>query len=235
VQPLKNEANAPQDRRISLANEVANKIAGSIQSGEFQTGARIPSEFELAEKYNVGRGTVREAVKSLVSRNVLKIVPAKGTFVCDNPGLMVDPLGLEFVQDKVSMIKDMLEIRRLLECYAARTAALRSTPEQIAHLYDVQKEMDSCLDDTRKCIECDLHFHQCMVEICGNSLMSLVMPIINSNLFHFNNMLFDRDWVEVNEGHHAIVAAIELHDPILAEAEVIRHLSYMTKKLSTAK
>ena len=87
----------PTVKRTPLANKVANKIVDLIQQEAYEPGSRIPSEFELADAFGVGRGTVREAVKILVSRNVLEIRPAKGTFVRENPGVADDPLGLKMI------------------------------------------------------------------------------------------------------------------------------------------
>lgn len=72
-------ASSPDTKRPSLANDVANKIVEMIRCNEYEPGTRIPSEFELADEFGVGRGTIREAVKLLVSRNVLEIRRAKGT------------------------------------------------------------------------------------------------------------------------------------------------------------
>ena len=92
-------ANGNGKKRLSLSNDVANRIVEKIRQDSFAPGSRLPSEFELAEEFGVSRGTVREAVKLLVSKDVLEIRPAKGTFVRENPGMSEDPLGLAFMQD----------------------------------------------------------------------------------------------------------------------------------------
>ena len=114
MEPSRYVEKNPESRRASLANDVANKLVTFIQENNYTPGTRIPSEFELAEHFKVGRGTIREAVKLLISRNVLEIRPAKGTFVCENPGITMDPLGLQFVQDKKKMIRDLLDLRVVL-------------------------------------------------------------------------------------------------------------------------
>ena len=48
---------------------------------------------------------------------------------------------------------------------------------------------------------------------------------------HFNSLDFEREWGLVNAGHRAIIAAIEQHNPMLAEAETVKHLSYVTEKM----
>lgn len=223
----------PEARRSSLANDVANRLVDFIQENDIEPGSRLPSEFELAEQFAVGRGTVREAVKLLISRNVLEIRPAKGTFVCENPGLTGDPLGLEFVRDKVKMVRDLLELRIVLESYAIRNAALRATPEQISKMREYLDAIEACGDEDEELrVQNDIAFHQCIAESSGNSVMSIVLPIIRSNMEHFNKMSFERQWDVVNQGHYAMLRAIESKNPMLAEAEAVKHLSYVTEKMS---
>lgn len=222
-------------KRMPLANEVANKIANYISDNSLQPGERIPNEFELAEMFNVGRGTVREAVKLLVSRNVVEIRPAKGTFVCENTGIVDEPFGLSFAADKVEMTRDMLELRLLLERYAVRNAALKASDEVIAHLQELADNIQTNLDDHKLCTQYDIEFHRCIAENCGNSVMPLILPVIHTNISDFNSLEFDRQWNIANKGHYAIVEALKAHDPDLAEDEMIAHLSYTSERIKSAK
>ena len=218
-------------KRISLSNEVANQIVEQIRKEAFEPGTRLPSEFELAEEFGVSRGTVREAVKLLVSKDVLEIRPAKGTFVREHPGMSEDPLGLAFMQDHEKMIRDLLDLRILLECYAAKNAAVNAVPEQIARMKELADLIDEAEDDNERCTVYDIELHKCIAESSGNSAISTVLPVIRSNMEQFNSLDFERQWDDVNAGHRAIIAAIEMHNPMLAEAETIKHLSYVTEKM----
>lgn len=221
----------PESRRAPLANDVANKLVSFIQENHYTPGTRIPSEFELAEHFQVGRGTIREAVKLLISRNVLEIRPAKGTFVCEKPGITVDPLGLQFVQDKSKMIRDLLELRVVLESYAIRNAVYNATEEDIAKLMKYADNIEQNQDNNDICIQNDIEFHKCIAESCGNSVISIVLPIIRTSMEHFNKMDFAREWHAVNKGHYAIIEAIKVKKPLLAEAEIVNHLNYVSEKM----
>ena len=218
-------------KRLSLSNEVANRIVEKIRQDSFEPGSRLPSEFELAEEFGVSRGTIREAVKLLVSKDVLEIRPAKGTFVRENPGMSEDPLGLAFMQDHEKMIRDLLDLRVLLECYAAKHAAMNASPEQIAHMKELADKIDEAGEDNALCTAYDIELHKCIAESSGNSAISTVLPVIRSNMEHFNSLDFERQWDTVNAGHRAIIAAIEMHNSMLAEAETIKHLSYVSEKM----
>lgn len=222
-------------KRMPLANEVANKIADYITQKPIQAGERIPNEFELAGMFGVGRGTVREAVKLLESRNVVEIRPAKGTFVCENPGIIDEPFGLSFAADKVEMIRDMLELRLLLERYAVRNAAVKAGDAVIAQLQAFADQIQANLDDHKLCTQQDIEFHRCIAENCGNSVMPLILPVIHTNISEFNSLEFDRQWNIANKGHYAIIEALKAHDPDLAEDEMIAHLSYTSERIKAVK
>ena len=218
-------------KRNTLANEVANGIVTDIVNGKLKPGDQIPCESDLAERFSVGRGTVREAVKLLVSRSVLEIRRAKGTFVCESPGVSQDPFGLEFMQqDKVKMINDLLEIRTVLERYSAGAAAKCCTPQQIACMKEIIYNAENAADDA-ECIQYDIAFHRFLAESSGNSVIAIVLPIIQKALEDFNALDFERDWSVVHKGHRAIVAAIEKHDPDLAAEKVTAHLEYAKIRL----
>ena len=223
--------NYNESRRVPLAQEIANKIVKYCSENKLQPGDRLPSEYELADLFQVGRGTVREAVKLLVSRNVLEIRRAKGTFLCDNPGVSDDPFGLSFVADKVKLFNDLLEMRIVLERFSVRKAALMASEEQIRELQSYVDIINQSLDEDRECVEADLAFHKLLSEIGGNLVMPIVLPIIISNIRDFNSLKFIRHWNIANRGHQQIVDAIKKQDPGLAEEEMINHLGYVSEKM----
>ena len=61
--------------------QLADILAGQIESGELPVGRTIPSEKTLQERYGVGRGTARKAVMVLRERGLVDTVPQRGTFV----------------------------------------------------------------------------------------------------------------------------------------------------------
>ena len=122
--------NAVQKENQPLAERVAEQIAQLIQERELKEGDRLPNEFDLAQELGVGRGTIREAVKQLVARNILTIQRGKGTFVTRNPGIVEDPFGFNYEQDQQKLGLDLLEIRMVIEQHWRISA--RSTTFAIA-------------------------------------------------------------------------------------------------------
>lgn len=99
----------------SLPERVADQLMNLIRTQELQAGDKLPNEFELAKQLQVGRGSIREAVKILVARNVLEIQRGKGTFIARHTGETKDPLGFAFCSDQFQLAFDLLEVRMQLE------------------------------------------------------------------------------------------------------------------------
>lgn len=118
-------SNIQDNRTSSLAEQVADQINQVIIDQNINAGEKLPNEFELAARLNVGRGTIREAVKLLVARNCLEIRRGKGTFVVEKPGQIEDPLGFAYVKDKITLAVDLMELRLQLEPWVAQLAAQR--------------------------------------------------------------------------------------------------------------
>lgn len=91
------------DRGFTLSQNIADKIKAKIMTGEFALGSKLPNENELMDALNVSRTTIREAVKILISKNILYIERGKGTYVAAIPGLADDPYGFEFIPEEISL------------------------------------------------------------------------------------------------------------------------------------
>ena len=77
-----------------LGSQIEDSLMEYILNEPVAIGEKLPNEFELAEKFGVGRSTIREAVKSLVSKGVLEVRRGSGTYVVSTSSLEEDPLGL---------------------------------------------------------------------------------------------------------------------------------------------
>ena len=116
-----------------LSDEVANRIKELIRKEKLRPGNKLPNEMQLAELFGVSRPTIREAVKSLVSQNIIMILRGKGSFVSETPGIASDPLGLDFLIDD-DLHLALIEVRLLIEPGVARLAAEGGTPADIGRI-----------------------------------------------------------------------------------------------------
>lgn len=229
------EFNAIHGQNEPLAAKVANQISRLIQNNRLGIGERLPNEFELATKLNVGRGTVREAVKLLVARNVLVIKRGKGTFVAKAPGIIDDPLGFHYVQDKMKLIEDLLEVRSLIEPWVAATAALNATPEAIEKILDqcvkVEKKIHEGVSHSRE----DIRLHTLIAESTGNHVMPALIPVINQSVEMLVELTKWSLGEETIQTHRRIVEAIRTRNPEAARHAMEAHLDFNRQRLAVIK
>ncbi|MGE8201830.1 MAG: FadR/GntR family transcriptional regulator, partial [Variovorax sp.] len=154
-----------QAPRTSLADTAADSIRAEISAGRWAVGSRIPIEPQLAQLLGVSRGTVREAVKTLVSRGLLEVRQGSGTYVRSG----FDPSS-SLQKMRLASLRDQFEVRRALEVEAARLAAVRHTARDLRRLHtllDKRGTFDAS-DNGAGFIERDLAFHLAIVDVSGN-------------------------------------------------------------------
>ena len=123
-------------RRGSLCDEVIAQLREQISSGSWPVGERIPPESELIERLQVGRGTVREAIKALAHIGLLEVRQGDGTYVKSRSELA----GALRRQMRTVTDVHIQEVRRALEVEGARLAARRRTDEDLRAMSDALDE-----------------------------------------------------------------------------------------------
>ena len=113
---------------------MASAVSDMIYRNNYRVGAKLPNEIDLAGEFEVSRNTVREAIRILVSRNVLEVKRGSGTFVSSRLGLTEDPLGLSLICDKKKLVKDLIQIRLMIEPKMASMAAEYANTDEIKAL-----------------------------------------------------------------------------------------------------
>ena len=132
---------AVKDQPAAGVATAAQLLRESILQGNFAPGQRIPPERDLALTYSVSRGSIREAIRGLVSLGILESKRGSGTYVrrLESSELFKS---LEFVLDvDPKSLSHFFELRRLLEPAAAAIAADRLTSEDRERLLEVREEL----------------------------------------------------------------------------------------------
>jgi GntR family transcriptional regulator of gluconate operon len=139
--------------RRSLADEVAERIREVVLAGALRAGERV-SDSRLAQELGVGRSTVREAFRILLSEGLLE---SSGH-------------GVRVAQVTVDDVQDTFELRLAVECRAARMVAERRDPEDIAELRTIVDEYVRAVeeDDGPTVVQLDLRFHETLCRLSGS-------------------------------------------------------------------
>ena len=212
-----------RDRR-TLSGQTADRLIEMIVGGQFAKGDRLPSEFQLAELLDVGRGTIREAIKLLVSRSIVNIRRGEGTFIADKPGLVDDPLGLTFIENKKKLANDLFELRMLIEPHIAALAAERVTEKDIECIRSIGKTIEEKIKSEELYTQDDIAFHKAISMAAKNQVVTNIIPIIHSSVEIFVE-LRDEDLTKSTlVSHRAIIEAIAAQKPGEAKAAMTEHL-----------
>ena len=196
-----------------LAEQVEDEIYHYILDTPLEPGAKLPNEFELGEKFGVGRSTVREAVKLLSSKGIVEVRRGSGTYVVTTAKGLSDPLNLRSVQDKNALALDLVNVRLLLEPGMAEMAALNASDEDIERIQRLCDRVESKIHSGDLYIEDDIAFHTCIAESSKNMVVEQLIPIIDTA-------------EETILTHRMITEAIARHDSIGARSAMVMHLNF---------
>jgi len=203
--------------RINLADSAAENLRAAIASGRWGLGARIPNEAALAGMLSVSRGTVREAVRILVSQGLLETRQGSGTYVraTADPAAALDRV-------RRTCLRDQLEARAALDVEAVRLASLRHTPDDLQRLRRLLDERGTVADGGREAfIRRDIAFHKAVVATSGNRALVEIYDFFTAGIMDIIQSSLTGDLPEPDEQAHAqIIDVIASGDPDRAAAAV---------------
>ncbi len=211
-------------RGMPLSEIVSDNIIQYIMERGLEPGDRLPTEYELAKTLGVSRSTVREAVRRLVTRNILSVRQGSGTFVSQNMGVPEDPLGIEFMRNDKKLIIDLLDVRLMLEPEIAALAAVNATEEQIQQLSYEHQRVGEAIQNGEDHSELDANFHKLLADFSGNSALAKLIPIITSSVNIVIGGTNDALKKDVQQQHGHILDAVSRRDASGARMMMISHL-----------
>lgn len=208
----------------TLPELVANQIIDYINENQLQANDKLPNEAKLMQQLNVGRGTIREAIKILNSKGIVVIKRGIGTFVAEQIGISDDPLGFNFENDKIKLLQDALELRLLIEPQIISKTIDNITDKQIAELEIIIHEIESLINKNEDYTQKDVAFHTLLASISGNQIIKKLMPIIAGAI---EQVIYVTDKSLIQETiiqHREILNAIKNHDKQNASEAMKKHI-----------
>lgn len=218
-----------------LAEQVEEQIFHYILDTPIDLGEKLPNEFELGEKFGVGRSTIREAVKSLATKGIVEVRRGSGTYVISTVPIESDPLALRTVTDKAGLALDLVNVRLMLEPGIAELAAMNATDEDIAELNRLCDSVEAKIHSGDRYIEDDIALHTAIAACSKNRVMEQLVPIIDTAVMMFVNVTHKKLIDETILTHRMIVDAIAAHDTVGARSAMTMHLNFnrtLIKKLA---
>jgi DNA-binding FadR family transcriptional regulator len=152
-----------------LSDKVAAQVKEDILNGKYQAGEKIPAEPELMKAYQVGRSTIREAIKSLAMAGLLKVQQGAGTFINS-------VFSNETIEQRLRRadFEEINSVRKLLELEIVKLAVDNHTPEDLADMETFLKARKEAIDkeDRQACMNADIAFHTAIANACMNSVLT---------------------------------------------------------------
>lgn len=173
-------ARQPIERR-RIYELIAERILRQVSERRIKPGDPLPTERELMQAYRVGRSSVREALRILESRGVIRST-GKGHFqVADYGNPLSSSLGF-LLRVEEGGLRDLFEVRKTLEVEAAGLAATRRSDEDLAVMAAAIEEMTAGLASQERYIEADLRFHLAVATATRNRIILVMMHAIRDQL-----------------------------------------------------
>jgi GntR family transcriptional repressor for pyruvate dehydrogenase complex len=207
---------------------VAEQMVAMIATHALEAGDQLPTERELTESFHVGRSSVREALRMLESQGVITPSAAGAFVVAPAANPLNSSLRLLLSLDEGMRIRDVFELREILECEAAALAAARHAPEDLLQMDDAIGLMTASLDNAEGdgFIDADLRFHLALAAATGNRLvlhsMHAVREVIRRALLTVYHI--PRSPESAIDEHRAIREAVASGDVDRARAAMRAHL-----------
>jgi DNA-binding FadR family transcriptional regulator len=207
----------------NIHGHTLDKLGQAIMAGRYEVGASLPPEPVLCEEFGVSRTVVREAIKSLVAKGLLVTGPKLGTRVLpDEHWNWFDPEVIAWqAQAGLSseFVRDLQELRLVVEPAAVRMAAVKATAQDILRLEQAYSGMKAAVEDGGDYVTHDLRFHQGLLQASHNRMLMQMGRALSALLrmsFEISTRIMNgpRDSLPL---HRAVLDAVIAHAPVKAE------------------
>jgi len=212
-------------RRNKVYEDVARQIQNHILE-HLKPGDVLPPERELAQRFGVSRGSVRDAIRSLEHIGLLEPRQGLGTIVCEpSADILVNPLAAVLLQ-KRKLVGELLDVRNIIEPPLAGRAALHATAGELAEMEQILERQQEKLLRGEMSIEEDSEFHYQIALAADNSIVLRIVDVLMDLLRETRERSLQTAGRSEKSlaGHRRILAALKRHDPAASEAAMRQHL-----------
>lgn len=224
--------------REKLSERLFDIFKRDILSGHWKDGERLPTIEQLASQMRVSRTAMREALQKLSSIGLVEMRHGSGTYVKHlSANMLIEPM-MDALSLEDNSTHELMEVRFYFEQIAARLAAVRAQPGDIAFLAGIHESMIDAMEqgDLAVFAQHDFLFHFALARIAGNRILRKIITVIREMMQQFINnysRLPGAPGVAV-EDHLRIIRAMEQHDPEAAEQAMKFHLQHVISTLKTS-
>ena len=214
--------------RTTLSEQVAVQLASELSTGRWKPGEKLPSEAELRKVFNVGRSTLREALKSLAFIGLIHMRAGGGSYVAEQRSKYMDgPLLAKGVLNTEKDVNDLCESRLMLETELSGLCAQRATQQDVEAMEKLVREMKEAKGQEGTAFrQLDLAFHLAIAAGSKNEIMAEMLKHLQERLQELiTKSLLLPAGMELAYQHHRLVwDAVRQHNPRRARTAMRNHL-----------
>jgi DNA-binding FadR family transcriptional regulator len=207
---------------------VAQRIVRDAMRDNLTAGDLLLPERTMLEKYQTGRGTLREALRLLEFQGVIALKPGpRGGPVLQNPDAShLASTVVLLMQLKQAPFRTIVEVRNAMEPMISSLAAERMTDESLTDLKGTIEQMREEMNDQHSFLDANKRFHDIIAWSSGNTLFGY---IIDSLLGIMDGTVLGVDYPThrrsaILKAHEDIYLALESRDPVASEARMREHI-----------
>lgn len=214
-----------------ISEEITQQIKNAILKRQYEAGQKLPSEKELCEQFQVSRGVIREAIRTLEITGFIELRQGAvgGSFVRELSSHAASSAILDlFLSSKISL-KEVLQVRAEIEAIIVRSISSGISPESIAKLKKAYlNEQEALSLPYPERIDRQLAIHYALAELSDNRLYRLILTcLLDLTKEIFLKVKSKRDVIHDPEDHMSIIKAISSGDKELAEDTIRDHLDHL--------
>jgi GntR family transcriptional regulator, transcriptional repressor for pyruvate dehydrogenase complex len=223
--------------------KVAAAIRSAVSQGALQPGDALPSQRRLQQIYGVSKVTILEALRLLESEGLVRVrLGRTGGAVVLEAGRhsLARAIGLLVEMDRVDQ-GEVWELRRTVEVEAARLAAVRATPEDLARLDALLRALEARSDgpdappDDGAYAALDLELHTAVAGAAGNRLLQALMDVLYQNVLQHRVIVPAEHQAPLNATLRALLDdGLRARDPVAAAQAMAAHLDASYRRLLVA-
>jgi GntR family transcriptional repressor for pyruvate dehydrogenase complex len=214
--------------RATLSEQVAKRLAARITAGDWQPGAKLPSEAELCKAFDVGRSSLREALTSLAFIGLIRMRAGGGSYVAEQPSAyFTSPWLNHGLLTSVRALGEFVEARLILETELAGLCAERITLEELKEMEVLVDRMKQLVDDNSdEFWKLDLSFHLSMGIAAKNDVLNNILKGVREQMMDLisKSLLLREGKEQAVVQHTKILEAIRHHNPTKAREAMRNHL-----------
>jgi len=223
-----------------VSQHIIDQIRNAIFDGRLKPGDKLPSERELIENFKVGKATLREALRSLEVLGFLEIRKgvSGGAFVTEVDMTKARDSFTNFLLFKNLSLKDLSEVRLLLEPYIAEKATLAITREDLHRLEKLIKGSEQAIrsDIAFESRKDEIEFHRIIASVTGNPILMFILDFVENLLIDTKAILKPgKEFsTKVLRSHKRIYNALLERNIKKVHQEMVRHIREVEKDLLAA-